>query len=258
MRRRLAMKILKSLSTAALWLACSIALAHSDGIYNPKANSIGNFEGVDNPTASGGGVSFSLAYGQAANNGTNAGTTYDYGTLTYGSGCTRVIVASIWIPGASFTITGITVGGVALAQVPSAYAVLGSSIVSDVWESTAALSGSSGDVEITYSANLGFTSSASVYCLKTNTPTASAANGTGSATATVSSSIVVPTGGGALVLTGNGNGNSTTPSNTTVDANPLPGGNNAYYGHTTSTGTVPVSATYGSTGNVLSLVSWGP
>lgn len=31
----------------------SIALAHSDGIYNPAANSIGNFEGIDSNAASG-------------------------------------------------------------------------------------------------------------------------------------------------------------------------------------------------------------
>jgi hypothetical protein len=35
-----------ALSFLAL-LACSIAVAHTDGIYNPTANSVGSFEGID-------------------------------------------------------------------------------------------------------------------------------------------------------------------------------------------------------------------
>lgn len=47
----------RKLKTAALallaLLACSIAVAHTDGIYNPSANNIGGFEGIDSNTASG-------------------------------------------------------------------------------------------------------------------------------------------------------------------------------------------------------------
>jgi hypothetical protein len=38
---------------AAFLLIVSIALAHSDGIYNPTANNVGNFEGIDSNKASG-------------------------------------------------------------------------------------------------------------------------------------------------------------------------------------------------------------
>jgi hypothetical protein len=47
----------RNLKTAALaflaLLIVSIALAHSDGIYNPSANNVGNFEGIDSNKASG-------------------------------------------------------------------------------------------------------------------------------------------------------------------------------------------------------------
>jgi hypothetical protein len=40
--------------SAAFLLIVSIALAHSDGIYNPSANSVGNFEGIDSNKAASG------------------------------------------------------------------------------------------------------------------------------------------------------------------------------------------------------------
>lgn len=35
------------IATVMVLLVSSIALAHSDGIYNPTANSVGSFEGID-------------------------------------------------------------------------------------------------------------------------------------------------------------------------------------------------------------------
>jgi hypothetical protein len=205
-----------------------------------------------------GGGGFSLVFNSSALSGSPlSGFTYDYGTLAYSPGATRVIVANLWAGSGSPTITGITIGGVALAQVSGAY-VTSSSNGIDVWESTAALGGSSGDVQVTYSTALSFTSSVVIYSLTTTTPIASAAAVATSGTTTVAQSIAVPSGGGALIISGNVNGDAATVTNGTLDVDTRPGGFHAWFGHTTSTGTVSVSATYGSGGNSLSLVSWAP
>jgi hypothetical protein len=215
-----------------------------------------SFPGPGIPQASG--ASFSLTYVSSNSVSPSGGPTYDYGTLSYGT-CTRVVVANIWVPGG--TISGITIGGTALSQVSGAYAVgPGSGIASDVWESSAALTGTSGDVQVTYSTSLGYYASVALYCLTTTTPTAHAANGTNvNNSSTISSSIAVPSGGGGLVMSASQNGHTFTFTNTAIDVTLSPGGLTSYYGHTTSTGTVAVTGTI--TGNdnaVLSLASWGP
>jgi hypothetical protein len=48
---------------------------------------------VAGPAAGGGGGAFSLTYGSAAS--ASSGTIVNYGTLTYGSGCTRVVAANL-------------------------------------------------------------------------------------------------------------------------------------------------------------------
>jgi hypothetical protein len=57
------MRKFKFLITLAAILVSSIAIAHTDGIYNPGANSVGSFEGIDsNKPASG------LLFANSANN----------------------------------------------------------------------------------------------------------------------------------------------------------------------------------------------
>lgn len=213
-----------------------------------------------NAAAAGG--AFSLTFGSSAS--ASGGPTVDYGTMAYPSGATRIVVANLWIPGtASNTITGITIGLVPLAQVSGAYvqAAAGGENA-DVWQSTGPLSGSSGDVVVTYSSALTFTSSVALYGLVTTTPTAAtavvASTGFGSTVST--SGLVVPAGGGAIVLSAGGNGAALTQTNTSVDASITPGGNHAYYGHTTSTGAITVtSATVSGNDSIaLSVVAWSP
>jgi len=209
--------------------------------------------------AKSGAAPFSLTFNQSATGGTTS--VVNYGTLAYTAGATRVIVANCWIPsGAGHTITGITVGGVALAQVSGAY--IEDSIngdASDIWESTAPLAGSSGAVIVTYSASLGFTSSVAVYSLTTTTPTAAAATNGTTGVSPNSLTINVPSGGGGLVVSAMNNGAAITITNTANDTI-IAGSNNANYGHTTATGaSVSVSASWSSgTTNVMSIVSWSP
>jgi hypothetical protein len=203
--------------------------------------------------------SFSLTYNTGGSSSAVSGTAVNYGTLTYGSGCTRVIAASLWYPGAINSISGITVNGVAFTQIPGAFASRGGGFSVDVWESNSAISGSSGSAIVTYGSAITFTSSVALYCLVTTAPTASASNSTsGDNVTSVNATISVPTGGGAIAVTGGINGNTMTFTNATVDID-VTGGINDYYGHTTATGSVNVTATYSvADGPVLSLVSWGP
>jgi hypothetical protein len=203
--------------------------------------------------------SFSLVLGGSASSSNTSLTTIDYGTVTYASGCTRVIAAAQWYTGG--TISGITIGGTALAQISGAH-VTNSSIADDMWESSASLAGSSGDVQITYSAAPNYTSSVALYCLKTTTPISSAQATNGfNATATVSAPITIPSGGGAIAITQSQFGTSLSSwTNAATDTTVTLGGTQQVYAHTTATGSTTITATYsGSTdGGALSVVAWGP
>jgi len=217
------------------------------------------------PLVKSGGVAFSLTYNGGSAGSSSAATTVDFGTLTYGSGCTRVVIGINWLPGGT-AVTGVTIGGTNLAQISGAYKNQGSVAV-DAWESSAALAGTSGDVQVTFNAVGGSGSSVALYCLITSTPAAGlpvinsvAFNGGPTITAT---GVVVPSGGGALVLTGDQNGHaisSFTNAAQNVDVVTPPFSTNTYYAHTTSTGTINVTADYGvvGVGLVISVVPWGP
>lgn len=205
----------------------------------------------------------SLTYVSSAVSGASSGNPINYGTLSYGSGCTRVIVATSWINGSVNPVAGITVGGVSLVQVSGAFASNGTSFSTntDVWESSAGLAGTSGTVIVDYTTGIGYFSTVAVYCLVTTTPTASASIVAHPGSSPVSASIVVPSGGVALMVSSEGTaGSSASFTNATVDVDVTASPNNNYYGHTTSTGTVLVTATYtgGTNTPVMSLVSWAP
>jgi hypothetical protein len=344
------MRNLLSFLLLSVSLVLSASLARSEGIYNPGSNSVGDYQGIDNPkpasgsslacsytpvttgtqgvaytgatpSASGGtpaytfsetgtlpggltissstgvisgtptangsfptiqvkvtdststvancGASFtlviaappfSLTYESSIGSSDTTNTTVDYGTLSYGSGNTRVIVAVQWVAGGA--ITGVTVGGVALAQVSGAFNNLSASFRTDAWESTSALAGTSGDVQVTYASAVSFTSVVALYNLVTTTPTSSGAvqgNQAFGTTVATSSAIGIPTGGGAIVMV-IGGGTGFAFSNATLDAAVVAGGQTQnWYGHTTSTGSVTPGASW--TGNnvtSITAVAWGP
>jgi hypothetical protein len=213
----------------------------------------------------GGGGGFALAYQSSATTTNTSLTTLDSGTLTYGSGNTRVIVALEWINNGSSanTVTGVTIGGVALSQVSGAYVTNGGAfaVSVDVWMSTGPLSGSSGDVQVTYSAPVGFAGSIALYNLVTSTP----APGTPATTFNINApsltvSATIPAGGGAIALFVGQNGTAFSSwTNAATDVDVAPGGAHQIYGHATATGTVSVTGTLtGNDGVVLSVVPWGP
>lgn len=215
--------------------------------------------GFTSPAAVGGG-GFSLTLQGTASSTTSA-TTISYGTVTYGSGCTRVVAVILYRIGASTAISSVTVNGSSLSQVSGAFGFNNSSNNSDVWESSGAISGSSGTVSITYAASTAGFSAVGLYCLNTTTPTASAATQSGSSFATsTTATITIPASGGGVV--GYFNDSATALSgetNWSIDAT-VPNTYVAYFGHTTATGaSLSIVSTVGSAAPLQqSVAAWGP
>jgi len=208
--------------------------------------------------------SFSLTYQSSSGSMDTTHTTVDYGALGYGSGNSRVVVAVQWVPNAGSTITGITVGGVALSQVSGAYITDPlSGYALDAWESTGPLSGSSGDVQVTYSATVGWASAVALYNLQTPTPTpATVVTNTapGSSSSISVGPYSIPAGGGSIVMAQTGNGQPTLGfTNAVQDVLVSARGNNHVFAHSTATGSVTVTANFSASDDgCISAVAWGP
>jgi hypothetical protein len=210
--------------------------------------------------------SFSLTYA-ASNiiNNPGSSATVDYGTLTYGSGCSRVIVgvAAVTNSTAFNPVNSISINGVGGSAVSGAAASLnGGQQYSDIWITSSAVSGSSGDVQITYSGTAaGFGISAVfLYCLVTTTPTAFAgANTTGNNTTTATTPLSVPSGGGGIVILADiTNSSISSWSDAAQDAR-LTANGGAGSAHTTSNGSLTVGLTFSSNDVfAVSAASWGP
>jgi hypothetical protein len=210
-------------------------------------------------------ASFSITFGSAAAQVSNAGATYDYGTLTYPVGATRLVVAICAIPGTTQTVTGVTVGGTSLTHVANTFANSGgaSGNAVDIWISSASIAGSSGDIQVTYGSTLGFNSAVAVYGLTTTTTTPAFSNsiaaGFGAGPTTLSS-VVVPASGGGIVVV---NGSSKTFSSWTNAATDMilnASGNFYAFGHTTGSGTLSVSYAWTGGGDQIpmAVATWGP
>jgi len=197
---------------------------------------------------------FSLTFGQE--NQAASGTTVNYGILTYGSGCTRVVSGNVLY---STGISSETVNGSSLGAVSGAFVITGS-FAGDIWMSSAAVAGSSGNVSVTYAGAIGFNSSTAVYCLITATPSPGTAVHNIASGTSVAISVTIPAGGGALVISGSSNGNAITGiTNAAIDKTDVTNGINQTYAHTTATGTITVTASYASTDAIfISVVPWGP
>jgi hypothetical protein len=214
-----------------------------------------------------GGGSFSLTYQLSNFLSANAVTTQDFGTLTYGSDCTRVVIAVGAYVGTSASATAVPVNGVSASAVAGTLSNgAAGNMFTQIWETNSALSGSSGDVQVTYSASSqtvgNVFNGVALYCLTTTTPTAHngevASNIFG---ATVNQNVSVPTGRVAIGIV---NGPSSafasggTWTNLSQDAYNS-SGTSIVTGHTASAGTVSVTATgTGTSGMELSLASGGP
>ena len=208
------------------------------------------------PAASGGGGGFSLTYKAGDISSTSGSATVDYGTLTWGSGCTAVVIT---IAGQSQTtgqVSSVSVAGNSPAEVSGAGSGANESASSDIYQFTPV--GTSGDVQVTYSASVWNGSQVGVYCLVTTHSIGTGA-WTNNSASSVSATPTVPSGGGALAVVANGSGTGTfTWTNATADE-----GNASSIGstaHTTSTGSVAITATAngGSSALFLSTAYWSP
>jgi adhesin HecA-like repeat protein len=235
-----------------------IVLAVTVGVSVSSFGQVGQIPTYIQPAPSG--ASFSLTYESIANSTAHT-TTVDFGTMTYGSGCTRVVVG-IGTFAVGVGVSSVTINGVAASAISGT--TTATNVPSTIWQTNSAVSGSSGDVQVTFSAAPLDNSAVSLYCLVTSTPTPSSgqSNSTTGA-ATISQSITVPTGGGAVAFASGYNGGGTTGpnfTNATSDALDNTAGQViANAGHLTSTGSVSVTAAVSGGSFVsLSLAAWGP
>lgn len=210
------------------------------------------------PVPSGG--SFSLTFGsQAASSST--GTTISYGTVTWGPGCSAVILAVNWYnTNQTDTISSISVGAQSASAI--AGATIGAAPVqvsSSLWQLNSP-SGASALVSVTYSAATTYNSSVAAYCLVTSNTTVQSSNSAAALTGVnASAAVSVPTGGGAVVTGGSYSGAAITWTNATQDAVVTTGGVYQSAAHTTATGSVTVTNTpAAATANTVSIAAFGP
>ncbi len=146
----------------------------------------------------------SLNYGSEATS-TATGPTVDYGTLTWGPGCTRVVLAiGAFDTTNPASTTVVTIGGTSAIDLSGA-AAQATNGLSDIWETAPA--GSSGDVQVTYSSPItgyGAISFVAAYCLMTASPTGNGTHNTAGFNNSVSKSISIPAGGVGLAIVEDG------------------------------------------------------
>ena len=192
--------------------------------------------------------SFSLTYEGTAVCTTGA-STIDYGTQTYGSACTRVVLVIVW-NGSTFgdSVSSVTLNTVSASEVSgTGTSADGFNAQSDIWETNSSVSGSSGDLSVTYSAATGSSGNHSyvgIYCLVTTTPTAHDGEiATSGGAQNVSHSLAIPSGGGGVAGLGNQNGGRYDRwTNVAQDYTLQPAGIGSGIGHTTGTGTETITA----------------
>jgi hypothetical protein len=198
---------------------------------------------------------------QASGSSTNTSlTTLDYGTLVNSGTGNRTVLVIQFYENSTTVITGVTINGVALTQVPGAFAnqARAGSTAIDVWESTSVLSG---DVQVTYSTTLNFSSAVALYSLNTTTPTVSSVGPNFTLAApSLSSSVTVPSGGGGIVAVSTAAGQVTTGiTNAAVDAVLTPGGAGFTFAHTTATGATTITASWATSDDAsITSAAWGP
>lgn len=224
--------------------------------------------GRNGPTIGGGtpgGSSFALAFTDHKEDA-SGGTPVTYTGILFGAtDASRVVAVAIsWrASNDTDTITGVTIGGVSATQVSGAYANgAGGILLADIWYATG-VSGTSGDVVVTYSATSSRSSVAAYRIITgTPTPTNSAKNaGQPFGTATLSANLTVPASGAGFAIFGNRNqSTNTTWTNATRDYTVNIGTNLAGFSSATVAATNIVTANPGdgANGAAISMASWGP
>lgn len=215
-------------------------------------------------SAGGGSSGFSINFGAMSHLTDTTHTTVDYGTTAYPSGATRLVIAIAWIPAATNTITAVNIvgSGVTFTQISGAYVTTTGAVQSaDMWISSGPVSGSSGDIQVTYTGVCGWESAVSTFGVHTTTPAPGTASHASNADGTtVTSTLNIPTGGGAIVIAAAGNAHTATFTNTlTPDGNDTASGG-GYFMRTNTTGaSVSVVGTWSAADSlVITAVPWGP
>jgi hypothetical protein len=201
----------------------------------------------------------------------NAGlSTAIFTSVGIGTAASNRVVAVIPMARATGSINTVssvafTVGATAsLSQVTGAYASYSTGIMaSDIWYASVP-AGTTATITVVWS-NVNTRSGIYVYTINTATPTpAHGANNNGATITSLTQSITVPANGcGIAAFTTQQTGNTDTFSSGAAldNASALAGATNGVAaGHTTTTGSVSVTASSVSTGNTmtLSLASWSP
>lgn len=217
--------------------------------------------------AGGGGVTFALDWTASAID-TGGGTTVNYGTLSIGVADTnRIVAVAIGDrnSGGSATVTGVSIGGNAATQAPSA-ASGGTKIVhADIWY-LAVPTGTTATISVTYSASA-TRSGVDIYRIITTTPAPSTGIGANDSSNTISTgAFTTPAGGAAICIFVQQNptsGNDITWTNATKDHT------DSLIGSFTTVGSAKVSAAGSAsvTGAIsgatvsdiaISAAAWGP
>lgn len=213
--------------------------------------------GLGTPHVSSG--SFSLTYEANGGSADTSSANQTYGSLTWGSGCTYLVNGILWYNTANSTVSSKSDNSAAGIQVASAYATVGAGETSvDVWDVTSP-SGTSGTVAVDYTAAPSYNSSVFVYCLISSHPSPGTAVATnGGSVISLSVTVAVPSGGAAIACVATQAGHTVTWTNATEDAHYVGGGAYQACAHTTTTGSVTITAAFTSDSAVLAAVPFGP
>lgn len=148
-------------------------------------------------------VSFSGAFVDSQAD-TTSSSTKTFTAIGFGAAdSNRVVVAAFAFrsdTGAE-TISGVTIGGVSATRVTSAFQNDAGLVTSDIWYATG-VSGTSGDVVITFSGNIE-TGACGTYRIVTGTTTPTFGGGAVNSGASISTSLTVPASGFGIAVAGN-------------------------------------------------------
>lgn len=205
--------------------------------------------------------SFALTFGSGHEVIISSAGPVDFGTMSYPSGASRIVVCIGWVPNpGNVSAVNIVGSGVTFSQISGAFVTnpSGAATAVDAWISSGPVSGSSGDVQISLT-NTVINPSVALYGLTAaslipGTPGTAFQNNTNTLTATAT----IPAGGGAIALTSAGNDTALT-SLTHTSAIDYNTGGGLGVGRTNVTGSVSVTSSYGNNdGLAISIVPFGP
>lgn len=180
-------------------IVSSVAVAYTDGIHNPSANSVGNFEGIDSNASSGVAAPFGITF-VGSNNNVIAASSFTFTAQGIGTAdATRIVVVGIAHAINTVTVSSVTIGGVSATQAASAAGNSTLGVFSDIWY-LAVSAGTAADIVVNFSGSQTRVA-IDVYRVVGTGSAFSAANTAFTASSlTLTASVTVPAGGGAIAI----------------------------------------------------------